>query len=209
MAMIASIGALSKEDFARQGDGHVAVLRHHGLADDMAIYDLGCGSGRTAIALQRSGWKGHYIGADIVKPLVAYLKANCPGYEAYVHRDLSIRAPDASLDMIFHWSVFTHLYPEECYVYMEDAYRALKPGGKMVFSFLEFADPRHRFIFESRVKGFRKSGWSTTLDVFLHRDWIALWAEMIGFTTIEFTDGADGSLHPPFWQTLVSMTKPA
>jgi len=31
MAMMASIGALSQSQFHQQGDGHVAVLRHHGL----------------------------------------------------------------------------------------------------------------------------------------------------------------------------------
>ena len=161
------------------------------------------------MALQRSGWKGKYLGADIVKPLVEYLKKKCPGYEAFVHRDLTIRAPDASIDMIFHWSVFTHLYPEECYLYMEDAFRALKPGGVMVFSFLELENVQHHDIFRSRIGAFRKWGWSTTLDVFLHRDWIAFWARDLGFDSVSFTDGTDGSNHPPFWQALVSMRKPA
>lgn len=208
MAMMASIGAISPVEFASQGDGHVAVLRHHGLRDGMAVYDLGCGSGRTAMALQRSGWTGHYKGADIVKPLVDYLRSKCPGYDAIVHRKLTIAAADASLDIVFHWSVFTHLYPEECYFYMEDAFRALRPGGRLIFSFLELEDPRHHGIFHSRLGRFRKFGWSQTLDVFLHRDWIRFWAEDIGFADISFTDGNDGSHHPEFWQALAAMTKP-
>lgn len=209
MAMMASIGALSPADFVSQGDGQVEVLRHHGLRDGMAIYDLGCGSGRTAMALQRSGWRGHYKGADIVKPLVGYLKSKCEGYEAVVHRDLTIAAQDSSLDMVFHWSVFTHLYPEECYLYMEDAYRCLKPGGKLVFSFLEFEDIRHHEIFRARVKRFRQRGWSATLDAFLHRDWIRFWAADIGFIDTAFTDGTDAHPHPPFWQALAAMIKPS
>ena len=47
------------------------------------------------------------------------------------------------------------------------------------------------------------------LDTFLHRDWIALWAEKIGFDKAEFTAGDDQSSHPPMWQTLAAMTKPA
>lgn len=208
MAMMASIGAVSPSEFARQGDGHVAVLLHHGLRDGMSIYDLGCGSGRTAMALQRSGWKGQYKGADIVKPLVQYLRSKCPGYDAVVHRELTIAAPDASLDMVFHWSVFTHLYPEECYFYMEDTFRSLRPGGRLVFSFLELEDPKHHSIFHSRLGRFRKHGWSQTLDVFLHRDWIRFWAEDIGFEGITFTDGTDDRYHPQFWQALTVMTKP-
>lgn len=209
MAMIATIGDVSPQEFARQGDAHVAVLRHHGLEDGMAIYDLGCGCGRTAIALQRDKWQGTYKGADIVKPLIDHLKANCPGFEAVIHRDNSIAAPDASLDMIFHWSVFTHLYPEECFLYMEDTFRALKSGGRLVFSFLELEDAKHHGVFDSRIGRFRKFGWSDTLDVFLHRDWIAHWAQRIGFEDVSFTDGNDGSQHPEFWQALAAMTKPA
>lgn len=55
----------------------------------------------------------------------------------------AIVAPDASLDMVFHWSVFTHLYPGESYLYTADAFRALKPGGKMIFSFLELEEAAH------------------------------------------------------------------
>jgi SAM-dependent methyltransferase len=209
MAMMATIGAVSPEEFKSQGDGHVAVLRHHGLVDGMSIYDLGCGSGRTAMALQRSGWKGHYKGADIMKPLVDYLKSKCPGYEAIVHRAPTIVAPDNSLDMLFHWSVFTHLYPEECYLYMEDTFRALRPGGRLVFSFLELEDPAHHRIFRSRLGRFRKTGWSNTLDVFIHRDWIRFWAADIGFQDVTFTAGTDATNHPPFWQALAVMTKPA
>lgn len=209
MAMMAAVGCSSREDWVRQGDGHVAVLQHNGLCDGMVVYDLGCGSGRTAAALQRSGWQGRYKGADIIKPLVDHLKAKCPGYDAIVHRALTIDAPDASLDIVFHWSVFTHLYPEECYLYMQDAFRALKPGGKFVFSFLEMEDERHHDILRRRVKDFRVKGWSSSLDTFLHRDWIRFWARDSGFTDLAFTDGTDGSNHPEFWQALVVMQKPA
>ncbi len=208
MAMIASIGCLSREEFVNQGNGHVAVLVHHGLRDGMSVYDLGCGCGRTATALQRSGWKGSYKGADIVSQFTDHLKSKCPDYEAIVHRDLTIAASDASLDIVFHWSVFTHLYPEECYLYMKDSFRALKPGGKLVFSFLELEDPQHRSIFHNRAKSFQSRGWATTLDAFLHRDWIRFWADDIGFTDVAFTDGSDGRHHPAFWQALVAMTKP-
>ncbi|MFL6841231.1 MAG: SAM-dependent methyltransferase, partial [Sphingomicrobium sp.] len=43
LAFAQAIGSDSVSDFIQQGDGHVAVLRHHGLQDRMSIYDLGCG----------------------------------------------------------------------------------------------------------------------------------------------------------------------
>lgn len=208
LALARAIGAADMATFHSQGDGQVAVLRHHGLADGMAVYDLGCGCGRTAQALARSGWRGSYIGADIVPALVDEITRTCPGYRALVHHRPSIAAPDTSQDLIFHWSVFTHLYPEECFLYMRDSFRALKPGGRTVFSFLEHEDPAHRAMFDAQVQHFERGSDPTHLDAFLHRDWIRNFARRIGFAEPAFTDGADGTHHPPFWQTLAVLDKP-
>jgi SAM-dependent methyltransferase len=207
-ALARSIGAADWGNFRSQGDGHVAVLRHHGLADGMAIYDLGCGCGRTAQALVRSGWQGAYTGADIVQDLADEIPRTCPGYTAFMHRELTIAAPDASQDMIFHWSVFTHLYPEECFLYLEDSFRALKPGGATVFSFLEHEDPEHRRLFDDQVSCFRRRSEPEHLDAFLHRDWIRNFARRIGYAEPAFTDGADATHHPAFWQSLAVLRKP-
>jgi SAM-dependent methyltransferase len=208
LAFAQAIGAESLESFDAQGDGHVAVLQHHGLADGMAVFDLGCGCGRTAEALVRNGWKGSYTGVDVVERFVAELRARCPGYDAFRHQAANIPAPSESLHLVFHWSVFTHLSPEECYLYLADTFRALKPGGKTVFSFLELADPGHRAVYFRRVEVLARGGKLDLLDTFLHRDWIELWAKDIGFEAPAFTDGADESNHPPFWQTLVVLEKP-
>jgi SAM-dependent methyltransferase len=174
----------------------------------MSIYDLGCGCGRTAQALQRAGWKGRYTGVDIVEGFVSELARKCPGFEARVHREPSIMAEDRSLDMLFHWSVFTHIAPEECFLYLEDSFRALKPGGRLVFSFLELNDPDHYSTFENRVERLRAKKKLRLLDTFLHRDWVLLWAERIGFKEVQFADGQDTTEHPKMWQTVATMVKP-
>jgi ubiquinone/menaquinone biosynthesis C-methylase UbiE len=208
LAFAQAVGSLTTELFRQQGDQQVAVLKSHGLSDGMAIFDLGCGCGRTAQALQRSGWSGSYTGADIITGFIDELKARCPEYTALVHRHPSIPAGDASLDMLFHWSVFTHLSPEECYIYMVDIFRAMKPGGRMVFSFLELTEPQHHATFFGRAERLAAGIPNALLDTFLHRDWICLWGRTIGYLEPEFIDGWDDSRHSPFWQTLVRMTKP-
>lgn len=208
LAFAVAIGSDSVEQFVAQGDDHVAILRHHGLRDGMSVYDLGCGCGRTAQALRRAGWQGEYTGADIVEGFVSELKRKCPGYEAHVHREPTLVAADASLELVYHWSVFTHLSPEECFLYLEDSFRALKPGGKLVFSFLELTDPRHFAHFEGRVARLRGKEALPLLDAFLHRDWIRLWGEKIGFSEVHFTDGSDDTNHPAAWQAVASMAKP-
>lgn len=209
LALANAVGSETMAEFFSQGDGHVAVLRHHGLLDGMAIYDLGSGCGRTAQALRRSGWQGVYTGADVVPELLSELKRQCPDYATVLNFAPTIVALDASLDMVFHWSVFTHLYPGESYLYTADAYRVLKPGGRMVFSFLEMEDPAHNRVWENNLARLRRGGKAEQLDAFLHRDWIRRFARDAGFSEPRFTDGSDGSAHPPFWQTLAVMEKPA
>ena len=209
LALAQAIGAVDMDAFRSQGDGHVAVLRHHGLADGMSVYDLGCGCGRTAQALQRSGWKGQYTGADVVPELLAELELHCPDYAVVLHCDPSVAASDSSVDIIFHWSVFTHLFPAECYLYLQDGFRALKPGGRMVFSFLELEEPLHDRIWRMNVDHLINGRRAAQLDQFLHRDWIRRFALQAGFTEPRFTDGSDDTVHPAFWQSLAVIEKPA
>ena len=209
LAYAVAIGSLSVELFDRQGDLQVEVLGHHGLVDGMTVFDLGCGSGRTAQALQRAGWQGTYHGADIIERFAERVRRKCPGYNAVTHQKPSIPMPDASIDLLYHWSVFTHISPEECYLYMRDIHRVLKPGGRMVFSFLELTDPDHWPVFESRVNVMARDRQPTLLDAFLHRDWIANFADRLGFTPPRFTAGNDASSHPQFWQALAVLDKPA
>jgi SAM-dependent methyltransferase len=209
LALAQAIGAETMQDFDAQGDGHVAVLRHHGLTDGMAIYDLGCGCGRTAQALRRLGWKGRYIGADVVTELLQELSRQCPDYETKLNFTPVIVAPDKSIDILFNWSVFAHLYPGESYLYMLDSFRALKPGGKMIFSFLELEEPAHDRVWQDNVNCIRSGIQAEHLDTFLHRDWIYHFARNAGFLAPRFIDGSDNLYHPAFWQTLAVMEKPA
>ena len=208
LALAQAIGAPTMADFVSIGDGHVAVLRHHGLTDGMSIYDLGCGCGRTAQALHRAGWQGGYTGADVVQELIDELARQCPGYDVLLNVTPRIVASDNSLDMVFHWSVFTHLYPGESYLYTVDAFRALKPGGKMIFSFLELEEAEHDRVWNANLDHLRTGHPAEHLDAFLHRDWIRRFARDAGFTEPRFTDGQDGTDHPPFWQSLAVLEKP-
>lgn len=208
LALANAIGAETMESFHAQGDAHVAVLRHHGLIDGMSIYDLGCGCGRTAQALVRSGWQGHYIGVDVVPELLDELRLQCPTYHAVLNYRRTIEAPDGSLDILFNWSVFTHLYPSESFLYMLEAFRALKPGGKLIFSFLELEEPAHDRVWEAKLETLRRGKHDEQLDTFLHRDWIRRFARDAGFTEPQFTSGTDGTHHPQFWQAIAVMEKP-
>ncbi|HUR89323.1 MAG TPA: class I SAM-dependent methyltransferase [Ramlibacter sp.] len=194
LAMAKAIGSQTLESFVEFGDKHVHVLRRVGLQDGCAIYDLACGSGRTASALRRHGWNGSYRGADIIDELVSYARQKSPDFQFFVHRDFSIVADDGSQDIIFSWSLFTHLHLEEIYLYAEDCKRALKPGGVLVFSFLELSKPSNEAVFRSRVESMRTGAGAPHLDTFMDRQTIShMFVTMLGYTLVEFI-GADEPL---------------
>lgn len=207
-AMKRAIGAISDSEFISSGDLQVQVLKVFGLKNHMTIYDLGCGSGRTAFALERLGWEGIYFGHDIEPRLVAYLNKNSQKYKACVNEELAILAGNNSVDIIFHWSVFTHLLLEEVYIYMKDIFRALKPGGLHIFSFLDLNEEKHfNDVFLSRIEAFTQKYGLEHNDLFLSKEQIKVMATKIGFNEINFESGEDGSIHSPFWQSLAIMKK--
>lgn len=210
LAMAKAIGSTTLESFRQTGDMHLHVLRRFGLKNGDAIYDLACGSGRTASALVRHGWQGEYSGADIIPELVSYAAQKHPGLRFFVHPDYSIAAHDNSLDMVYSWSLFTHLKLEEIFLYARDSHRALKPGGIFVFSFLTLADSGHRELFLNRVAELDNRASRTHLDTFLDRSTLlVLCGQMLGFHLVGFIDADDASATPlgSFGQALAIFRK--
>lgn len=209
LALAQAIGAGTIEEFVRSGDLQVQVLKLFGLRDNMSIYDLACGCGRTAQALKRSGWQGSYYGADIIKVFTDHVKTRCPGFEAEVNRTFSIKRPSNSVDIIYSWSLFTHLHHEEIYLYMQDSYRSLKQGGKLIFSFLEHNSEDHQKIFLQRVSDIRLYKKLAHLDTFLHRDFISNFSSKIGFKKQPiFIDGNQPiGDYGTFFQSIACLTK--
>ena len=204
-AMALAVGG----DYERNGLIERAVVAHAGLRDGDRLIDLGCGSGRLAWALGQS-MQVDYLGIDIVPALLDYAASKSPpGYRFVLNRALTIPAPDQSADMVTAFSVFTHLLHSESYIYMEEAFRVLRPGGRLVFSFLEFADPVHWLVFAGTVTAQRNST-VPHLNQFIERGAIDLWAEKLGFLREAFIDGsaAPWGDAPPLWQSSAVLRRP-
>jgi len=177
--------------FEAYGQIEVDMLRFYGLSDDASLIDVGCGSGRTAIPLSKTH-RGSYLGTDIVHQLVEFARESCgrPDFRFEVVNSFHIPAPDQSADMVCFFSVLTHMLHEQSYLYLEEAKRVLKPGGRIVFSFLEFRMAFHWSVFASTVADARGRN-EHPLNVFIERDAIHAWAAHLGLAVIDIRDGDD------------------
>ncbi|WP_244296472.1 class I SAM-dependent methyltransferase [Stappia sp. TSB10GB4] len=171
-----------------QGRIHLELLRSLGLKDGDSLIDLGCGSGRTARQLAANG-SYRYLGIDVVKDLIDYARAHTPAdYRFHISTDLTIPAQDASADIVYSFSLFTHLLHEESYLYMQEVQRVLRPGGTFLFSFLEFGSIGHFPVFAGSVEQ-QRNGTKPVLNMFIERNVIELWAEKLGFAVESYIDG--------------------
>lgn len=182
-AMALAVGG----DFVAVGALEFCLLKAAGLQSHHTVVDVGCGSGRLAVQLK--DWlTGEYVGIDVVPDLYEYARRSCarPDWRFYAAPGTRIPEPDASADFITYFSVFTHLLFEETYRYLRDSARVLKPGGKIVFSFLEFRLPSHWFIFEHSVADERPD---KVLNQFMDRDMIHAFAQHLGLDVEAIHDG--------------------
>lgn len=115
------------------------------------VLDIGCGCGRTAIALR--GHVGEYAGFDISKALIDQARAFVPdpnfkffSYDIFSHtynrKDSAIPPEnfnfpfrDNSFDVVTASSVFTHLLPEALRNYVKEIGRVVAPKGRCFISF--------------------------------------------------------------------------
>lgn len=163
------------------------LLVSQGLRPNGFVIDVGCGSGRLAAPLS-TYLQGGYLGTDVVPELLDYARqlVNRPDWRFELVEGLTIPSGDSSADVVCFFSVFTHLTHEESYRYLEEAKRVLRAGGRIVFSFLEFAISSHWAVFEGNLT---TMGSDVPLNQFMSRDGIEAWAHHLDLTIINIFDG--------------------
>jgi SAM-dependent methyltransferase len=184
-------------DFVALGIVEREMLIHYGLEKRHSVVDVGCGAGRLAIPLAE--WlEGPYLGTDIVAERVRYARKRVarPDWRFEVIDGCRIPAKSGSTDFVCFFSVFTHLLHECSYLYLEEAKRVLRPGGKIVFSFLEFKIPAHWKVFAATAARVGKKS-RDPLNVFLSRDAIAAWAAHLGLAIEDLRDGDEAFVPLP------------
>ena len=127
---------------------------------------------------------GRYFGTDILQELLDYARVGCPeSWQFACVEDIRIPFPDDCADFASFFSVFTHLLHEESYCYLLEARRVVKAGGTIVFSFLEYED--NWPVFENAYTALLNGEMTVHLNMFIHRDVIAAWAQRLGMSVVD------------------------
>jgi SAM-dependent methyltransferase len=174
-------------DFETMGKLEFFLLQSLGLKPESSVIDVGCGSGR--LATQLAHWlSGPYLGTDILQVLLDQANALCgrPEWRFVRTGGQSIPAEDGCADFVCFFSVFTHISHEETWRYILESKRVLKPGGRLICSFLEFRIRSHWAIFRDDVKDRARE---KVLNQFLSRDALESFAFNAGLEIKGFYDG--------------------
>jgi ubiquinone/menaquinone biosynthesis C-methylase UbiE len=179
------------------GDLTIALLRYLGVDLASDIIDVGCGSGRLATKLTPNGFSGTYLGTDVAPQLLNFARERCPAeFRFELVEGLTIPADDCCADTVTVFSVFTHLRHEESYLYLREIHRVLRPLGRIIISFVEFAEPNHWPIFIDTASQ-TEAGSLPHLNQFIERNAIQAWAEHLGFATERFIYGHEPCIPTP------------
>lgn len=163
-------------DFETVGRLLLETVIHHGLQPHHYLIDVGCGSGRLAQPAAEY-LKGRYLGIDVVPELIEYARRNVvrPDWRFEIAKGLTIPERDETADMVCFFSVLTHLLHEESFLYLREAKRVLKPGGRIVFSFIDFSVDGHWPIFETSLSDVGIG--AQPMNVFISPDMLRQWAK--------------------------------
>lgn len=143
-----------------------------GIGDGL-FFDLGCGWGRAAYGLLDSGFRGDYVGFDLLPKQLEWLKANfTPAHPNYrfeyvevkrglVHSNDGKKSADLSslvsspIGTAVALSVFTHIYEDTILDYTRQVLDLLTPGRPFIFTAF-LINPESRVLLDDGKGGYFK-----------------------------------------------------
>lgn len=172
-------------DEERVGFTEMALLdKYVPLSGRRHLIDVGCGPGRLARYL-RDRKELSYLGTDVVPQLLEVARIECarPDWEFKEVTGFAIPAEDGIADAVAIFSVFTNIFPEHSAVLTKEAARVLRPGGRLLISYMDLGHERHQHTFRDLMQH-----WEKRIDplVFLDETFLRFFAANAGLDIIEF-----------------------
>lgn len=129
------------------------LITQFGCDKNSRILDIGCGQGRLPIGILKVIGELTYTGLDVDKPAIAwckrYIENRHPSFkfhhldiynERYHKKGMPLSAEfkfglaDRSVDIVYLFSVFSHMLEKDMRIYLADFIRVLDKDGKVFFT---------------------------------------------------------------------------
>jgi SAM-dependent methyltransferase len=130
--MVRVAGTADADWFLRSGRaGYDAIAAHVPLDELSAVLDFGCGCGR--VTRYWRDFDGAVAGTDLNRAAVDWCRANLP-FGRFEPNGLAppLAFDDASFDLVYALSVFTHLTADLQLAWRDELRRVLRPGGYLL-----------------------------------------------------------------------------
>ena len=132
--MVRVAGTADPDWFLRSGRAaYDAIADEVPLTEISAVLDFGCGCGR--VTRYWSDHHGSVAGSDVNAGAIAWCRINLP-FARFETNGLAppLAYADASFDLVYALSVFTHLTPDLQTAWRDELRRVLKPGGRLLLT---------------------------------------------------------------------------
>lgn len=174
--------------------------------------DFGCGVGRILRPAAAADAACEFWGCDIDQPSIDWLGRACPGLTLRCNGATPpLDAPTGHFDLIWAFSVFTHL-TDVWSAWLLELHRLLKPGGKLIATV--FGPGHANFVDEpvsEEIIGmnvlYPYASWDTGGPLVLHSRW---WVEAHwgrAFEVLDFRVGRQDGAPPLYGQSVVVLRK--
>ena len=170
--------------------------------DGKRVLDFGCGAGRTLRHFLDEAERGEFYGCDIDAPSVVWLERNLsPPLRVFENaEEPGLPQPDRFFDLVYAFSVFTHL-TDHWAGWLLELNRVLKPGGLLIATFLNeglWPEYGHGHWDEDRVgmHAIKKwNPWESGGPIVFHSEWWIRehWGRAFDVLFLERTDPANAA----------------
>jgi len=135
-ARIAVCGTADQHEWERSGRETAAdIASASEVRPTDIVLEIGCGNGR--VGTWMAPRCGRWIGADVSPRMLEHARqalSHLPNVSLQLVNGHDLHAlEDASIDVVYCTAVFMHLDEWERYRFITEAYRVLRPGGRIYF----------------------------------------------------------------------------